>query len=148
MPTPTIMQSVVLALTSFKSPVLRAVVPCGVAAVALQALVAAPSVAARNESFFDLSGSLTFLAVGALSLYLPALRARALAAAHGAALPRLPSIVQLAASAWGRGGEQAVAGGGRNWRQLVLVGLTVVWATRCKFGLHCAEEQRSVKKEN
>ncbi|OAA50964.1 hypothetical protein BBO_00911 [Beauveria brongniartii RCEF 3172] len=96
MSTATTMQRVVLALTNFKSPILRTVVPCGLAAVALQALAAAPSVAARSELFFDVSGSLTYLAVGALSLYLPALRARALAAAQG----------------------------------LVLVGLTMVWATR------------------
>ncbi len=133
MSTATTMQRVVLALTSFQSPILRTVVPCGLAAVALQALAAAPSVAARSELFFDVSGSLTYLAVGALSLYLPALRARALAAAQGVAqhaLPKLPSITQLAASAWSKGG--AAAAGGRNWRQLVLVGLTMVWATRCK----------------
>ncbi|ATY66029.1 membrane protein, putative [Cordyceps militaris] len=129
MSTATAMQRVLLALTNFKSPILRAVVPCGVAAVALQALAAAPSVAARSELFFDVSGSLTYLAVGALSLYLPALRARALAAAQGAAaLPKVPSIAQLAASAW-RGHADTVTGG-RNWRQLVLVGLTMVWATR------------------
>ncbi|KAJ6781209.1 hypothetical protein PWT90_10722 [Aphanocladium album] len=127
------MQRVLLALTNFKSPILRTVVPCGLAAVALQALAAAPSVAARSELFFDVSGSLTYLAVGALSLYLPSLRARALAAAQGVAqeaLPKLPSIAQLLASA-GSKGEAATAGlGARNWRQLVLVGLTMVWATR------------------
>ncbi|KAF1734094.1 hypothetical protein CRV24_005629 [Beauveria bassiana] len=139
MSTATTMQRVVLALTNFKSPILRTVVPCGLAAVALQALAAAPSVAARSELFFDVSGSLTYLAVGALSLYLPALRARALAAAQGVAqtaLPKTPSIAQLAASAWSKGGGGGGGGGGgavpgaRNWRQLVLVGLTMVWATR------------------
>ncbi|KAM3438715.1 hypothetical protein NHJ13734_004056 [Beauveria thailandica] len=141
MSTATTMQRVVLALTNFKSPILRTVVPCGLAAVALQALAAAPSVAARSELFFDVSGSLTYLAVGALSLYLPALRARALAAAQGVAqtaLPKTPSIAQLAASAWSKGsgsGSGTGTGGGpvvgaRNWRQLVLVGLTMVWATR------------------
>ncbi|KAM3515035.1 hypothetical protein MY11210_001273 [Beauveria gryllotalpidicola] len=132
MSTATTMQRVVLALTNFKSPILRTVVPCGLAAVALQALAAAPSVAARSELLFDVSGSLTYLAVGALSLYLPALRARALAAAQGvaqaAALPKTPSIAQLAASAWSKEGGAVV--GARNWRQLVLVGLTMVWAAR------------------
>ncbi|KAJ4155327.1 hypothetical protein LMH87_000581 [Akanthomyces muscarius] len=133
MSTATVMQRVVLALTNFKSPILRTIVPCGIAAVALQAFAAAPSVAARSELFFDVSGSLTYLAVGALSLYLPALRARALAAAQGvaqSALPKLPSITQLAASAWSKGEAAGTAAGGRNWRQLVLVGLTMVWATR------------------
>ncbi|KGQ09730.1 hypothetical protein BBAD15_g4931 [Beauveria bassiana D1-5] len=51
MSTATTMQRVVLALTNFKSPILRTVVPCGLAAVALQALAAAPSVAARSELF-------------------------------------------------------------------------------------------------
>lgn len=135
MSTATIMQRVLLALTNFpSSPVLRVVVPCTAAAVALQLAAAAPSVAARSELFFDVSGSLTYLAVGALSLYLPSLRARALAAAQGVsqdALPKLPSIAQLLASA---GAEKTAAGvGGRNWRQLVLVGLTMVWATRCMY---------------
>lgn len=132
MSTATTMQRVLLALTNFRSPVLRALVPCGLAAVALQAAAAAPSVAARTELFFDVSGSLTYLAVGALSLYLPSLRARALAAAQGVsrdALPAIPSVGQLLASAAGDG---AAAGGGRNWRQLVLVGLTMVWAARRK----------------
>lgn len=140
MSTATTMQRVVLALTNFKSPILRTIVPCGLAAVALQAFAAAPSVAARSELFFDVSGSLTYLAVGALSLYLPALRARALAAAQGVAqgaLPKLPSIAQLAASAWSKGEAAGTAAGGRNWRQLVLVGLTMVWATRRKLQPSC-----------
>ncbi|PHH65959.1 hypothetical protein CDD81_907 [Ophiocordyceps australis] len=66
-----------LRLTSFRSPLLRTLVPSVAAAFALQACVAVPSVAAQSERFYDVSGSATVLAVGALSLYLPALRARA-----------------------------------------------------------------------
>lgn len=67
---------------------------------------------AGTERFFDISGSLTFLAVGALSLYLPQLRARV----GNAALPKLLN---------------AFGGGAWNWRQVVVTGMAVTWATRC-----------------
>ncbi|KAK2613050.1 hypothetical protein QQS21_000979 [Conoideocrella luteorostrata] len=101
-----------LHITSFKSPLLRTIVPSIGAAIAIQAAAGLPSVLAGTERFFDLSGSLTFLAVGALSLYLPQLRARV---GHAA----LPSLL----SAFG-------SGGGWNWRQVVVTGMAVTWATR------------------
>ena len=116
--------SIILGLTAFKSPLLRAIVPCAAAAFAVQALAAAPSIAFQSERFFDFSGSVTFVAVGALSLYLPSLRARALALANNAVkAPALPSLKELLTS--------TVAGvGARDWRQIVLVGLVTIWAAR------------------
>ena len=109
-----------LRMTNFRSPLLRTLVPSAAAALALQALVAAPSVLGQSERFYDVSGSATFVAVGALSLYLPALRARA--AGH---ITKLPSLL---AAFGGKGG-----GGGSawwNWRQVVMTGMTMVWAIR------------------
>lgn len=116
--------SIILGLTSFKSPLLRAIVPCAAAAFAVQALAAAPSIAFQSERFFDFSGSVTFVAVGALSLYLPSLRARALALANNAVkVPALPGLKELLTS--------TVAGvGARDWRQIALVGLVTIWAAR------------------
>src|SRR3569833_288896 len=65
-----------LHVTNFKNPLLRNVVPCVGAAFAIQAAFGLPSVAMQSERFYDLSGALTNIAVTALSLYLPALRAR------------------------------------------------------------------------
>ena len=120
-----------LELTNFRSPLLRTLVPSVAAAFALQTAVAAPSVAFQTERFYDLSGSLTYLAVGALSLYLPALRARAAAAAAAAAAggasgasAKLPSLL----SALGAG-----QGGAWNWRQVVLTGAVTIWAVRCEL---------------
>lgn len=96
-----------LHITNFKSPLLRTVVPSVGAAVAIQAAAGLPSVLAGTERFFDASGSLTFFAVGALSLYLPHLRARA--AGH-------------AAARW-------------NWRQLVATAMAVTWAARLGYYL-------------
>ncbi|QUC21968.1 uncharacterized protein UV8b_06209 [Ustilaginoidea virens] len=90
-----------LHITNFRSPLARAIAPCVAAALALQAAAALPSVLARSERFFDLSGSLTFLAVGALSLGLPRLRA---AAGAGAALP--------------------------SWRQVALTAMATAWTAR------------------
>ncbi|PHH81526.1 hypothetical protein CDD82_587 [Ophiocordyceps australis] len=99
-----------LRLVNVRSPLLRTLVPSVAAAFALQACVAVPSVAAQSERFYDLSGSATVLAVGALSLYLPALRARAAG-----------ESVQLAVwhmwPWW-------------SWRQLVVTGLATVWTMR------------------
>ncbi|KAG5990089.1 hypothetical protein E4U54_004179, partial [Claviceps lovelessii] len=114
-----------LHITNFQSPLLRTIVPSVGAAIAIQAAAGLPSVLAGTERFFDISGSLTYLAVGALSLYLPQLRARA--AGH-AALPRL-----LGAFAGGGGGGGG--GAGWNWRQVVLTGMAMTWATRLGYYL-------------
>ncbi|UNI18167.1 hypothetical protein JDV02_004451 [Purpureocillium takamizusanense] len=101
---------------TFRSPLLRALVPCAAAALAVQAAAAAPSILARSERFYDLSGSVTVLAVGALSLYLPALRARAAAAG-------LPSLLDAF--------RPGAAGAARwNWRQVVATGLAMMWTIR------------------
>ena len=60
----------------------------------------------------DLSGSLTYLGCTALSLYLPAIRARSLARSQGLPIPSLPSITSF------------------HPRQLILSGLTALWAIR------------------
>lgn len=112
----------ILALTNFRSPLLRTLVPSVAAAIAIQAAVAIPSVAFQSERFYDLSGSLTYLAVGALSLYLPALRARAAANVSG----KLPSL--LSPFMAGSGGM-----GVFNWRQVLMTGFATVWALRCEF---------------
>ncbi|KAG6024701.1 hypothetical protein E4U41_001706, partial [Claviceps citrina] len=120
----------VLHITNFKSPLLRTIVPSVGAAVAIQAAAGLPSVLAGTERFFDLSGSVTFLAVGALSLYLPQLRARgAMGHGHGAAL--LPRLM----GAFGGGGAGAGAGAGWNWRQVVVTGMAMTWATRLGYYL-------------
>lgn len=132
MSSPSLATKVLLALTNFQSPLLRTIVPCAAAAVAIQAAAAAPSVLFRTERFFDLSGSLTYVAVGALGLYLPSLRARALAAAKGVAADKLPSVPGLAALVRDAFGKAA---GARNWRQVMLTGMVMVWAARRKFFL-------------
>ncbi|OAA51652.1 hypothetical protein NOR_00245 [Metarhizium rileyi] len=103
-----------LHITNFQSPLLRTVVPSVGAAVAIQLAAGIPSALAGTERFFDMSGSLTFLAVGALSLYLPQLRTRT--RAGNAALPMLSSAFR--------------AGGAWNWRQLVVTGMAMTWASR------------------
>ncbi|EFZ02460.1 DUF1295 domain protein [Metarhizium robertsii] len=95
-----------LHITNFKSPLLRTIVPSVGAALAVQLAAGLPSVLASTERFFDISGSLTFLAVGALSLYLPHLRGRA----GNATLSRL-------SASW-------------NWRQVVVTGMAMAWAAR------------------
>ncbi|KAG5912567.1 hypothetical protein E4U42_002181, partial [Claviceps africana] len=104
-----------LHITNFQSPLLRTIVPSVGAAIALQAAAGLPSVLAGTERFYDLSGSLTYLAVGALSLYLPHLRARA----AGKTMPRM----------------LASMGGGWNWRQVVLTGMAMTWAARLGYYL-------------
>lgn len=103
-----------LHLTNFKSPLLATLVPSVTAAYAIQTACALPSIALQSEHFYDLSGSLTYLAVTALSLSLPALRARA--AAGGAVAPLLPTLLRTL-----------------NWRQVVLSGAVGLWAARCTF---------------
>jgi hypothetical protein len=114
-------------LTNFRNPFLRVLVPSISTAFAIQGAFAIPSILAQSEQFYDLSGSFTCLSVTALSLYLPALRARAAAAAAGAAKPAFPSL--LAAFA-GTGGPNSL-----NWRQAVLSAAVTLWATRCMFTL-------------
>ncbi|KAK5661899.1 hypothetical protein OQA88_10008 [Cercophora sp. LCS_1] len=102
--------------TNFKNPLLQTLVPSVSAAFAIQAAFAIPSIAFQSDRFYDFSGSLTYLAVTALSLYLPALRAR-----HaGLSKTPLPSL----ATAF-RAGATAL-----NWRQVVLSGAVSIWATR------------------
>ncbi|KAI9051409.1 hypothetical protein LZ554_004456 [Drepanopeziza brunnea f. sp. 'monogermtubi'] len=107
--------------TNYKNPFLRTLVPSIATAFAIQAGVAVPSILTQSERFYDLSGSLTYLSVTALSLYLPTLRARA-AAPLGALKPAFPSLL---AAFTGTGGPN-----GLNWRQVVLSTAVSIWATR------------------
>jgi hypothetical protein len=114
-----------LQLTNYKNPFLRTLVPSIGLAYGLQAAVAVPSIIAQSERFYDLSGSLTYLSCAALSLYLPAIRARSAAKLTGAPLPAWPS---LADALQGKGGAL-----GFNWRQVVLSAAVSVWASRCEY---------------
>lgn len=119
-----------LSITNFRSPLLRTIVPSVATALALQTAVAIPSVALQTERFYDLSGSLTFIAVGALSLFLPSLRAARAAggvAAGSDAVPfKLPSLIASFKAATSGGFNGSVL----NWRQVLLTGLVTAWATR------------------
>lgn len=116
--------STLLHLTNFRNPFLKTLVPSVSAAFAIQAAVAAPSIIAQSERFYDLSGSLTYLSVTALSLYLPTLRARAAAQTTGKVnLTAWPSLVDAFT---GKGGLN-----GFNWRQVALSAAVGVWALRC-----------------
>lgn len=122
----TLLQSF-LHLTNFRSPLLRNLVPSVSAAFAIQAAFAIPSIVAQNETFYDFSGSLTYLSVTLISLYLPSLRARYAASAlqgvpNAAAKAPLPSIFSPFTSA---GGVSAL-----NWRQVLLSGAVMFWAIR------------------
>ena len=101
----------------------RTLIPSVGAAFAIQAAVAVPSILAQSERFYDLSGSLTYLSVTALSLYLPTLRARAAASLAGKVKPAFPSLLDAFT---GKGGPN-----GLNWRQVVLSTAVTIWATRC-----------------
>jgi hypothetical protein len=107
-----------LRLTNFQSPLLRTIVPSVSAAFAIQAAFAIPSIIAQSDRFYDFSGSVTYLAVTALSLYLPALRARA----AGSNVP-LPGLLEAFKN----------GGGALNWRQVLLSGCVGVWAARCRY---------------
>ncbi|TGO28302.1 hypothetical protein BPAE_0029g00300 [Botrytis paeoniae] len=112
-----------LHLTNFRSPFLRTLVPAVGAAYLLQAAVAIPSIAAQSERFYDLSGSLTYLSVTALSLYLPTVRARAAAGVLGKGKGvEWPKLLEAFT---GTGGANAL-----NWRQVVLSAAVGIWATR------------------
>lgn len=111
-----------LAATNFRNPFLRTIIPSIGLAYGLQAAVAIPSIIWQTERFYDLSGSLTYLSCTALSLYLPAIRARSAAAITGAPLPAWPSLLSALK---GTGGPL-----GFNWRQVVLSAAVSIWATR------------------
>lgn len=108
-----------LRLTAFKSPFLSTLVPAIGLAYGIQAASAIPSIAAKTERFYDLSGSLTYISCTALSLYLPTLRVRAAAAAAGAVKPAFPSILAALTGA-----------GPLNWRQAALSIFVGIWAAR------------------
>ncbi|KAF4826177.1 hypothetical protein CGCTS75_v009449 [Colletotrichum tropicale] len=116
----TLLQSL-LHLTNFKNPLLRTLVPSVSAAYAIQFAFAIPSILAQNERFYDFSGSLTFLSVTALSLYLPSLRTTFSSTAVNVSTP-LPSLLAPFTSP-GRLGAL-------NWRQVTLSGAVVFWAVR------------------
>ena len=101
-----------LHLSNFKNPFLQTLVPSIGLAYGIQAAVAIPSIFARSERFYDPSGSLTYISCTVLSLFLPAIRARAAARLSGTSLPPFPSLF----SAFnGTGGPL-----GFNWRQMVI----------------------------
>ncbi|KAJ8069290.1 hypothetical protein OCU04_002950 [Sclerotinia nivalis] len=103
--------------TNFRSPFLRTLVPAIGAAFAIQSAVAIPSILAQSERFYDLSGSLTYLSVVGLSLYLPGLRERVVKG--GFEWPKLLDAFTK------NGGPNAL-----NWRQVVLSAAVGIWATR------------------
>lgn len=113
--------------TNFRTPLLRTLVPTVAAAFAIQGAVAIPSIIAQTERFYDLSGSLTYLSCTALSLYLPVLRARAVAGGAGAAALGWPSIIKSLQ------GKSLAQGAFWDWRQLVLSAAVGIWATRRRF---------------
>ncbi|CAN8098425.1 unnamed protein product [Discula destructiva] len=108
-----------LHLTNFSSPFLRTAVPSVGAAFALQAAFAVPSIAVQSERFYDFSGALTNISVVALSLYLPALRAKY--AGGTAAAASLPSLL----TPFTNPGAAAL-----NWRQVTLTVAVTIWAAR------------------
>lgn len=101
-----------LAATNYKSALLRTLGPSVGLAYGIQAAVAIPSILARNEHFYDFSGSVTYLCCTALRLFLPAIRARSAAALTGAPKPAWPSLLSALN---GQGGPLAF-----NWRQVAL----------------------------
>lgn len=107
--------------TNFRNPFLRTLIPSIGLAYGLQAAVAIPSILASSERFYDASGSVTYIACTALSLYLPTLRARYASTALSSA-PAWPSLL---ASLTSKGGVNAW-----NWRQVVLSAAVTIWATR------------------
>ncbi|KIX04105.1 uncharacterized protein Z518_07658 [Rhinocladiella mackenziei CBS 650.93] len=112
----------VLSATNFRSPFLRNLVPSIGLAFGIQAIVAIPSILAKSERFYDLSGSLTYLSCTALGLYLPAIRARSAATLAGKALPAWPSLLSAFNGTSGLYGF--------NWRQVALSAAVSLWAFR------------------
>ena len=126
--------STLLHATTFSKPFLNTLIPSVGLAYTLQGLVAVPSILAHSEKFYDLSGSITYLSCVGLSLYLPALRARNIAALAGVMKPAWPSL-----------GQAFMGGGGLlNWRQVVLSAAVGVWATRCMFPFSFLSFRRSM----
>jgi hypothetical protein len=111
-----------LAATNYKSALLRTLGPSVCLVYGIQAAVAIPSILARNERFYDLSGSVTYLSCTALSLFLPAIRARSATALTGAPKPARPSLFSALN---GPGGPL-----GFNWRQVALSAAVSIWAVR------------------
>lgn len=111
------------ALFKSSNPLLATLVPTISLAYGLQGLAAVPSILAQSERYYDLSGSLTYLSCTALSLYLPALRAKVSANAAGGKI-KWPFLWQ----SLGR-----TLAGGRNWRQIALSAAVGIWATRCVY---------------
>ncbi|KAL0934220.1 uncharacterized protein CTRU02_211019 [Colletotrichum truncatum] len=110
-----------LHFTNFKNPLLRTLVPSVSTAYAIQLVFAVPSIIAQNEHFYDFSGSLTFLSVTALSLYLPSLRAKYSSTTTNASAV-LPSLLAPFVNPSGAGAL--------NWRQVMLSGAVMFWAVR------------------
>lgn len=79
-----------------------------------------PSIIGQTERFYDLSGSVTYLSVTALSLYLPAARVR-YAGFIAKSTASSPTVM---------GAVKALEGKGLNWRQVVVSAAVAVWATR------------------
>lgn len=100
----------------FSKPLLLTLVPCVSLAYGIQGLVAVPSIVARTERYYDLSGSFTYLSCTALSLALPLVRARRTGAATGLG----SALTGKGPTAW-------------NWRQVALGAAVGMWATRCTF---------------
>lgn len=112
-----------LAATHYNTPLFRTLVPCVGLAYALQAASAIPSIAFKTERFYDLSGSVTYLSVTALSLYLPAARAR-FAGFLAKSTTSSPTVM---------GAVKALEGKGLSCRQVVVSAAVAVWATRRMF---------------
>ncbi|GAB7363751.1 hypothetical protein MBLNU230_g4319t1 [Neophaeotheca triangularis] len=110
---------ILLRATNYRTPFLRTLVPSIGLAFGIQAAVAIPSILYQSERFFDASGSLTYIACTAFSLFLPTLRAR-LAASTTATKPPFPSLLASLTS----------NSGGLNWRQVVLSACVTFWAAR------------------
>ena len=110
--------------SNFRNPFLRTLVPSIVLAYGIQAAVAIPSILAQSERFYDLSGSVTYISCTALSLFMPAIRARAAARVTGTPLPAFPSLLSAFS---GTAGPL-----GLNWRQVLLSTAVSIWATRCE----------------
>lgn len=104
-------------LFSTLNPALRTLLPTIGFIYALQAVTAVPSIYFQSDRFYDLSGSLTYLSCTVLSLYFPALRARSLAASQGFPTPAWPKLTDF------------------HPRQLILSGLTAIWAARRMLNL-------------
>ena len=109
-----------ISAVNYNNPLLRTLVPCLGLAYALQAASAIPSIAFQTERFYDISGSVTYLSVTALSLYLPSARAR-YAGFLAKSTPNSPTIM---------GAVKGLEGRGLNWRQVLISAAVAVWATR------------------